>query len=123
MYTLSEQMSRRKWQVPGGTYVKGLFRSNNVISSKGLSIGATLWICMCVLIGGINSFAEPIIGTFVLMLIPEFFRDLTIYAPYISAGILIIIVYLMPQGLVGLPDLVRSWMARRRKRKPVIHTA
>jgi len=96
---------------------------NMVISPSSFNLGATLWICMYVLIGGINSFAGPIIGTFVLMLIPEFFRGLKIYAPYISAGILIIIVYLMPQGLVGLPELVRSWMARRRERKPVIHAA
>ena len=86
---------------------------NMVISPSSFNLGATLWICMYVLIGGINSFAGPIIGTFVLMLIPEFFRSLKIYAPYISAGILIIIVYLMPQGLVGLPDLVRSWMVKR----------
>jgi len=82
---------------------------------------ATLWIIMYVLIGGIYSFAGPIIGTFILVLIPEFFRGLKIYAPYVSAGILIIIVYLMPQGLAGLPQLVRSWMTRRRERKAVTH--
>ena len=122
MYTLSEQLSRKMPSTGRHLCQRCLFRLNNVICSKGLSIGATLWICMYALIGGINCFAGPIIGTFVLMLIPQFFRSLKIYAPYISAGILIVIVYLMPQGLVGLPHLVRPWMARSREKKPDTHT-
>jgi ABC-type branched-subunit amino acid transport system permease subunit len=54
---------------------------------------------MYVLIGGIDNFTGPIIGTFVLFLIPEFFQDLKMYFPYISAGILLIVVYLLPWGL------------------------
>ena len=71
------------------------------------------------LIGGIESFAGPIIGTFVLILIPEYFRDLKIYSPFISGIILLIVVYLMPQGLVGLPQLLRSWYRARRKGEKV----
>jgi branched-chain amino acid transport system permease protein len=74
---------------------------------------------MYVLIGGINSFTGPIIGTAILVLIPEFFRGLKIYSPYISAGILLIVVYLMPQGLVGFLQLIRSWFIERRKTKRV----
>jgi branched-chain amino acid transport system permease protein len=70
---------------------------------------------MYVLIGGINSFTGPIIGTAILVLIPEFFRGLKIYSPYISAGILLIVVYFMPQGLVGLSQVLRSWYRARRK--------
>jgi branched-chain amino acid transport system permease protein len=78
---------------------------------------------MYVLIGGTDSFAGPIIGTFVLFLIPEFFRGLKIYSPYISAVILLIVVYLMPQGLVGLPQLLRSWYTARRKGERVAHAS
>jgi ABC-type branched-subunit amino acid transport system permease subunit len=63
---------------------------------------------MYVLIGGINSFAGPLIGVPILYLAPEFGRGLQEYSPYISAGILLIIVYVMPNGLVGLPFKIKS---------------
>ncbi|MGA7678260.1 MAG: branched-chain amino acid ABC transporter permease, partial [Dehalococcoidia bacterium] len=78
----------------------GYAHYNLVISPASFNFLATLWLVMYVLIGGIGSFAGPIIGTFILILIPEFFRDLKIYSPFISAAILVIVVYLMPQGLV-----------------------
>lgn len=90
-----------------------------VLSPTSFNFMATLWLVMYVLIGGINSFAGPIIGTFILILIPEFFRDLKVYSPFISAAILLIIVYLMPEGLVGLPQILRSWYAERRKSKGI----
>ena len=90
---------------------------NMVISPTSFNLGATLWIIMYVLIGGIDSFAGPIVGTFILVIFPEFFRDLKSYSPYISAGILIIIVYLMPKGLVGLPQIIKSWFSESMKNK------
>jgi branched-chain amino acid transport system permease protein len=94
---------------------------NLVLSASSFNFLATLWLVMYVLIGGIDSFAGPIVGTFILILIPEFFRDLKIYVPFISAVILGIVVYLMPQGLVSLPQLVRSRYLERRKGKRVAH--
>ena len=94
-----------------------------VISPSSFNLGATLWIIMYVLIGGIDSFAGPIIGTFILVIFPEFFRGLKSYSPYIYAGILIIVVYLMPQGLVGLPQLMKSWYIGHRKGKRVAHAS
>jgi branched-chain amino acid transport system permease protein len=74
---------------------------------------------MYVLVGGINSFAGPIIGTAILVLIPEYFRGLKMYSPYISAGILLIVVYLMPGGLASLPQFVKSARPGRKKAKNV----
>jgi ABC-type branched-subunit amino acid transport system permease subunit len=78
---------------------------------------------MYVLIGGMNSFTGPIIGTAILVLIPEFFRGLKIYSPYISAGILLIVVYAMPEGLVGPPQVIRSWLVDHRKGEQVAHAS
>jgi branched-chain amino acid transport system permease protein len=78
---------------------------------------------MYVLIGGIDSFAGPIIGTFALILIPEFFRDLKMYSPYISSGILLIVVYLMPRGLVSLPDLLLAPVRKRRERRKMAYAS
>ena len=96
---------------------------NLVLSPTSFDLSATLWLVMYVLIGGINSFAGPIVGTAILVLIPEFFRDLKIYSPYISAGILLIVVYLMPQGLASLPQTIRSGYIELRKRKRLAHAS
>jgi len=101
----------------------GYAHYNQTLSPKSFNFLATLWLVMYVLIGGIDSFAGPIIGTFVLFLIPEYFRDLKMYSPYISATMLLIVVYLMPQGLVSLPQLMRLWHIRKRKGDQVAHAS
>jgi branched-chain amino acid transport system permease protein len=98
--------------IVGGAYA----HYNLVLSYTSFDLLATLWLFMYTLIGGIGSFAGPIIGTAVIIIVPEFFRELKEFVPYISAGILLIVFYLMPQGLVGLPQMVRSWLAKRRER-------
>jgi branched-chain amino acid transport system permease protein len=92
---------------------------NLVLSCSSFNFLATLWLVMYVLIGGIDNFFGPIIGTFILIFIPEFFRETKMYSPYISAGILLIVVYLMPGGLVSLPQLIRSRFIERRKGRRV----
>jgi branched-chain amino acid transport system permease protein len=96
---------------------------NLVLSPTSFDFLATLWLVMYVLIGGTDSFAGPIIGTAILVLFPEFFRDLKVYSPYISAGILIIVVYLMPQGLAGLPNLIKAWLIERPQGERVTHAS
>jgi branched-chain amino acid transport system permease protein len=94
-----------------------------VLSGNTFSFMATLWLVMYVLIGGIGNFAGPIIGTFILVLVPEFARDLKVYVPFISAFILLIVVFLMPKGLVSVPELIRSAFTERRKGKSVTHAS
>jgi branched-chain amino acid transport system permease protein len=97
----------------------GYAHYNMVLSPASFNFMATLWLVMYVLIGGIDSFAGPIIGTAILVLIPEFARGLKVYSPFLSAGLLLIVVYLMPKGLVSLPGLVREWYSGRRKGEKV----
>ena len=103
----------------GATYA----HYNTVLSYYPFNFMGTLWIVMYALIGGINSFAGPIIGTAILVIIPEFFRDLKIFSPYITAALLLIVVFLMPQGLVSLPRLIRSAFTKRKKEKRVSHAS
>jgi len=91
-----------------GHYVRAL-------SYTSFDMLATLWLFMYALIGGIGSFAGPIIGTALLIIVPELFRELKEFVPYISAGILLIVVFVMPEGLVGLPQLMRSWITKLRE--------
>jgi branched-chain amino acid transport system permease protein len=101
----------------------GYAHYNMVLSPASFDFMATLWLVMYVLIGGIDSFAGPIVGTIILILIPEFARGLKEYSPYLSAGLLIIVVYLMPKGLVSLPGLVRERYSGRRKGEKVAHAS
>jgi branched-chain amino acid transport system permease protein len=94
-----------------------------VLSGTSFNFAATLWLVMYVLIGGTGSFAGPIIGTAILVLIPEFARDLKIYTPFISAAILLIVVFLMPKGLVSLPEVIRTAITARKGGKERIHAS
>ncbi len=85
---------------------------NLTISYTSFNLNATLWLFMYVLIGGLNSFVGPILGTALLVVLPEIFRGLKQYVPFISAIILLIVVYLMPDGLVGIPQMIRSLWRR-----------
>jgi len=96
---------------------------NLLLSWTSFNFMATLWIVMYVLIGGTRSFAGPIIGTALLIIVPELFRELKEFVPFISAAMLLIVVFVMPQGLVGLPQLVRSWFKERSERKAVAHAS
>jgi branched-chain amino acid transport system permease protein len=89
---------------------------NLTLSYTSFDMLATLWLFMYALIGGIGSFAGPIVGTAVLFIIPEFARELKEFLPYLSAAILFIVVFAMPQGLVGLPQLIRLGFGKLRKR-------
>jgi branched-chain amino acid transport system permease protein len=95
---------------------------NSVLSPSSFDLSSTLWMTMYVLIGGISSFAGPIIGTPILIFIPEFFRDLKMYAPYISVGILVIIVFLMPRGLVNVYYVAEARLKEWRKRRTAVST-
>ena len=81
---------------------------NQAVSPSSFNFLATLWLAMYVLVGGIESFAGPIVGTLALFLLPQAFRDLKYYSPFISAAVLLIVVYLMPKGLVSLPRLLKN---------------
>jgi branched-chain amino acid transport system permease protein len=87
---------------------------NLTLSHTSFDMLATLWLFLYLVIGGMGSFPGPIIGVVVLMLIPELLRNLRQFVPFISAAILFLVVYLMPQGLVKLPQLIRSrWLKRK----------
>jgi branched-chain amino acid transport system permease protein len=99
-----------------GHYVRAL-------SYTSFDMLATLWLFMYALIGGIGSFAGPIIGTAILVIIPELFRELKAFVPYISAGILLIVAYLMPEGLVSLFKLINSRVIKRLKKESSVHAS
>ena len=81
---------------------------NMSLSPTSFDMGATLWLVMYTLIGGIENFLGPIVGTVALLLIPEAFRASKEYTPFVSAGILFAVVFLLPKGVVSIPGLLKS---------------
>jgi len=87
------------------------------VTPTSFALPATLWVIMYVLVGGINNFWGPLVGVLVLQVLPEFFRDLKGYMPFLSAGILIVIAFtLRKQGLCGLPGIIRARLIQRKSR-------
>ena len=89
---------------------------NMVIATSNFNFLATLWLVMYVLIGGIQSFSGPIVGTFVLIFVSELFRGLGVYSPFVPAALLTVVVYLLPKGLVGLPEIVLPLFSKHREK-------
>jgi branched-chain amino acid transport system permease protein len=85
---------------------------NSTLSYTSFDMLATMWLFIYVLIGGIDSFFGPILGTALLFIVPELFRVMKGFVPYISAGILLIVAYARPEGLVSLFGVFRSKRVR-----------
>jgi branched-chain amino acid transport system permease protein len=90
---------------------------NSVAAPSSFDLLATLWFVIYVTVGGAKRFAGPIVGTVLLVIVPEVFRELQMFTPYVSAGILLLVAFFMPQGLVGLPEMVRSRLGYKPVRK------
>jgi branched-chain amino acid transport system permease protein len=90
---------------------------NMSLSPTSFDMTATLWLVMYTLIGGIGHFAGPIIGTTILLLIPEVFRGAKQYTPFFSAAILFLVIFIIPNGLVSIPGLVRGYLKERKAKE------
>ena len=62
-----------------------------------------------------SKFLGPIIGSIVLVIIPEYFRSLSSYAPFVTAAALIIVVYFLPGGIVSIPEVIGKALKNRQK--------
>jgi branched-chain amino acid transport system permease protein len=69
----------------------------------------SVFAVLYMVVGGEGSFFGPIIGTTLFMLIPEFSRPLQMYRPLVYGTLLILIVFFMPQGLIGLGHYFPIW--------------
>lgn len=89
-----------------------------VLSPTNYGMTFSLWLLMYMMIGGEDKFIGPIIGAIIFTLIPEFGRKLSSSAPYLTAVCMLLIAYLLPGGLAGIPDIVRARRARRKEALP-----
>ena len=85
--------------------------------SFGFLLSINVFIYMVV--GGMRKFYGPAVGSVVLTLIPELARELKEYEPFVFAGILLLVIFFLREGLAGLPALLgkRGTSATTRSRR------
>ena len=94
----------------------GYAHYNFTLSPTSFDFLSTMWIFIYALIGGLGSFGGPILGTALLIIVPELLSSLKQIIPFISAGVLLIIFYLLHDGLISLPQLIHTWHKKRKAR-------
>ncbi len=85
-------------------------------SPEDWTIMQSLTIQIFMVVGGRGSAWGPIVGTTVLMSISEMLRGSKEYLPLVYGAILIPVILFYPRGLVGIPQSMTQWVARRRQR-------
>jgi branched-chain amino acid transport system permease protein len=84
----------------------------SLLTQETFSANTGINVFVFMTVGGSGLFAGPILGTAVLLIIPELLRSLKEYVPFVFAFILLITLLFMPQGLAGLPKQIKNWVNR-----------
>ncbi len=90
----------------------GYAHYNMVISYSSFDLLASIYLIVYMIVGGIGSFGGPIIGTAILFVLPELFRGLKEFTPYLFAAIILVVVFLMRDGVVSLGGKIKSLSVR-----------
>lgn len=96
--------------------IAGAFYSHYITALTPTSFNMfwSIYIVIYMTVGGMGSFLGPIIGAFLLTLLPETVSVLKEYQPYVFAGVLILVTFLLPDGLVSLPERIKNLIRKRR---------
>lgn len=81
----------------------------SVISPRTFGLSSSIYAMVYMVAGGMEKFSGPILGAIILTLLPEVFRGLKEFEPFIFAGVLMLIIYFLPEGLIGLPERLKRF--------------
>jgi branched-chain amino acid transport system permease protein len=73
----------------------------------------TIYVLVYMTVGGQKTFMGPILGAFVLTLLPEATRAFKEYVPFFFAAVLIAVIFFVPDGIAGLVTRATRRMSRR----------
>jgi branched-chain amino acid transport system permease protein len=79
-----------------------------VIGPQGFNIWASIIVFIMIVVGGIGSVWGPVIGAALLTLLPEVLADIPDYEPIVYSIFVILVFFFIPEGLIGLPRLVKA---------------
>jgi len=83
-----------------------------VLTPDSFGVLQAIYVVVYMVVGGRRRIYGAILGAFILTLLPEFFRILKEYQPFVFVGILLIITFFLPGGLADLPRLGASMLGR-----------
>lgn len=111
------------------------------ITYSSYNMNLTLWLIMYMMIGGSGKFIGPMIGAILISFVQGISNLLTsmsgsatnpgfiafsrwmgensAYSPFLTAAVLLIVAYLLPTGLVGIPDTIRAARAKRAEKREI----
>lgn len=114
---------------------------STTLSYNSYSMNLTLWMIMYMMIGGQGNFLGPIIGAILVSIVQNISSLLTgisgsstnaafvsfsrwlgtnsAYTPFLTAAILLLVAYLLPGGLVGLPQTIREHRAKKAEKREI----
>lgn len=79
-----------------------------------------IYILIYMIFGGAGRFIGPIIGALILTVLPQVMRPLKEFQPFFFAAVLMLIIFFMPEGIIGLPKrskkVVSMLFGKRTKR-------
>lgn len=95
--------------------IAGSFYSHYIacINPETFGLIFSLNLVIYMVVGGANTFVGPMLGAVLLTLIPEILRDLKEYMPLVFAGVLVLVIFFLPDGLVSLPQVLRKSIDKR----------
>jgi branched-chain amino acid transport system permease protein len=89
--------------------VLGAFYSHYIsaVNPDAFSFLFTIYILIYMTVGGEKGFFGPILGAAVLTILPEVSRPLKAFEPFVFAAVLIAVIFFVPEGMVGIPQMLR----------------
>ncbi len=91
-----------------------LAHTEGFVDITSFDVSISLDVLLMVLLGGIQSIWGPMIGAVVLILLPEWLRSLADYKDLIYAGVILLVILVLPGGLASLPARIRSAITKAR---------
>jgi len=92
---------------------------NASLSPASFTLNQTLVYIMYVMVGGRNKFLGPILGAIILVVTPQLSRAMGQWSPFATVAVMIIIAYLLPGGLVSIPETIKNAISKRRDKLEV----
>ena len=108
-------------------YIAGIagalqFHHIGYLTPELFGVDNSFWPITYVILGGLGTLAGPVVGTIVLTAIWEGLRATGMtFGRYVIIGIILILaIIFLPRGLVSLPEEIRAWKGRRRRKSELV---
>jgi ABC-type branched-subunit amino acid transport system permease subunit len=95
-----------------GCFIAGLAGSFyahywGILNPDSFSLFHSIYLLIYMIVGGTDKFVGAVIGAFILTLLPEVSRVFQEYQPLVFVAVLYLVVFLLPKGLVELPQQIK----------------